>query len=79
MTVMMWQPISSAWAMFSTSRGLAQISSAAGATAIASSDVAHQRDRVAPGVGDAAGEHRDVARRAPGERARDLLHLARRS
>jgi hypothetical protein len=26
--VMMWQPIASAWKMFSSSRGLAQISSA---------------------------------------------------
>ena len=31
-TVMMWQPIASAWKMLSSSRGLAQISSAAGAT-----------------------------------------------
>ena len=29
--VMMWQPIASAWTMFRSSRGLAQISSAVGA------------------------------------------------
>ncbi len=67
-TVMMWQPIASAWTMFSSSRGLAQISSQLrvrrGCT---SQRRRHDRDRVAPGVGDPAGEDRDEAGGAVGE------------
>ena len=59
-TVMMWQPIASAWKMFSSSRGLAQISSAFGRGLQHLDGGGHQRHRVAPGVGDAAGEDRDV-------------------
>ena len=45
--VMMWQPIESAWTRFRTSRGLAQMSSARGATdARISSDLAHDRQRL---------------------------------
>ena len=43
-TVMMWQPMSAAWTMFSTSRGLAQISSAGGAARMISSDLAQDRN-----------------------------------
>ena len=63
-TVMMWQPIASAWKMFSSSRGLAQISSACGAALQELDGGGHQRHRIAAGVGDAAGEDRDVRRRA---------------
>ena len=62
-TVMMWQPIASAWTTLSTSRGLAQISSTPGCGRSASSASRHDRHRVAAGVGDAAGEHGDEARR----------------
>ena len=58
-TVMMWTPTSSAWTMLSTSRGLAQSSSSSGSWASACERLGHQRDRVAAGVGDAAGEDRD--------------------
>ena len=59
-TVMMSQPISSAWTMFSSSRGLAQSSSMLPAAAADRLQrLRHQRDRIAAGVGDAAGEHRD--------------------
>ena len=69
-TVMMWQPIASAWKMLSSSRGLAQISSGAGRGAQDLAAAAHDRHRIAPGVGDPAGEDRDVARRAVAERLR---------
>ena len=62
-TVMTWQPIASAWKMFSSSRGLAQISSACRRELQQFDRRGHQRHRVAAGVGDAAGEHRDVRRR----------------
>ena len=67
-TVMMWQPMASAWTTLSSSRGLAQISSTLRCGGDDLERRRHDRHRVAAGVGDAAGEHRDVRGRAAGER-----------
>ena len=69
MTVMMWQPISSAWKMFSSSRGLAHSSSALGRLRRMLERLAHERHRIAAGVGDAAGEHRHDRRHRLGASA----------
>ncbi len=78
-TVMMWQPIASAWKTFSTSRGLAQISSARGAARSISSGPRHQRHRVAAGVGDRPAKTETKLGAPVAERRRDLLDLARAS
>ena len=59
-TVITWQPISAACTTFRISRGLAQISSRLSCGARISSASRHDRHGIAPGVGDAPGEHRDV-------------------
>ena len=76
--VMMWQPIASAWKMLSSSRGLAQISSMFGVGAQHLDGRGHQRHRIAAGVGDAPGEHRDAGRRAAGQRRAHVAHLVER-
>ena len=69
-TVMMWQPIASAWKMLSSSRGLAQMSSAFGRARMTFTRLGHDRHGIAPGVGDAAGEDRDDRRRVGARAAR---------
>lgn len=77
-TVMMWQPTASACKTFSSSRGLAQISSiwAWGASFLYTGR--HQRDGIAAGVGDPASKHRDVARGATGQVAGHVPDLLER-
>ena len=65
-TVMMWQPISSAWKMLSSSRGLAQISSVAAGPA-QRAPLRHHRHRVAAGIGNAPGKDGNEGRRVLAE------------
>ena len=77
-TVITWQPISSAWKILSNSRGLAQINSRVGRLRCSSFDrFGHERHRIAAGIGDAAGEDGNEARRAAFHRVDDVLNLLR--
>ncbi len=63
-TVMMWQPMSSAWKMLRSSLGLARISSADGASRKIRERFGHQRHWIATGVRNPTGEYRHTAWRA---------------